>query len=133
MRDGQGFLFVDLWANTRCPKAGDTVIARAMVQNKDQYAEVIELKDRPVFDVSIAFNQQGGSLVKSWSDGKPLTPELTRIELKPGESRTIEVQAVVSAGVRNTGVAASFITGARFVDHPIKPYMPLDDCSLLGY
>ncbi len=35
-----------------------------------------------------------GPIVR-WSDGKLLTPDLTRLELKPGESKAIEMDWVV--------------------------------------
>ena len=39
--------------------------------------------DKPVIDIGIA--------QEYWSDGQELTPELTRVTLEPGESRTIEL------------------------------------------
>ncbi len=132
MRRGGTPYMVDLWANSSCPKAGTTLVARAIVRNTGKSTWIVEMKDRPVFDVFIDFSVQGGGIRKRWSDGKPLTSDLTRIELGPGESKTIELQAVVPTGVGITDAMASFMTDPRFPDEAIKPFMPLYDCYLFG-
>lgn len=94
---------------------------------------MIELKDRPVFDVRIGFTwPKQQSISKQWSDNKPLTSEITKIELKPGESKTIEVQAIVPSGRPNIGVSATFYDTAdpSWLDNPISTYMSLSDCHM---
>jgi hypothetical protein len=114
------------------------LIARATVQNYDSIVQVVELTDRPVFDLLMGYRtSEGGSTILRWSDGKVLTPDLTRIVLLPGGSRSIEMRWVVinhPPGV--IGVAARFIADPKDVDHPLSPgvsvYGPIACPGALG-
>lgn len=81
---GQG-VAVDIWASDQCVQRGDTVALRATVTNKTSKTQIFELKDRPVLDLAV----KAGGVTSQWSDGKTLTSDLTRLELLPGQSKTI--------------------------------------------
>jgi len=51
----------------------------------------LEEKQEPVMDILIGFGPTGGSTRLHWSDGREITPEMRRLELAPGESKTIEM------------------------------------------
>ncbi len=122
--DGSRELYVTVWANTKCVNAGDTLIARATVVNNHSQPKVIELADRPVFDLYLGYRGDSGSVLIRWSDGKPLNLDLTRIELKPGGSKNLEINWIVPNPAPSTvGVSARFIEDARDVDHPLSPYI----------
>jgi hypothetical protein len=99
------------------------LITRATVVNNDSITQVVELTDRPVFDLLIGYRTpEGGSTILRWSDGKALTPDVTRIVLLPGGSKSIEMRWVVinqPPGV--IGVSARFIADPKDVDNPISP------------
>ncbi len=105
-----------VWANTGYALPGETVKFRAMVRNNTDRngrprTHVVELKDQPVFDLWVEYQ---GKVVARWSDGKPLTRDLTYIELKPGESKTIEMDYVVSQCCDPLSGSAIFIYSERF-------------------
>ncbi len=86
-------LNVEIWASSRCVKPGETVSLRASVMNFGNRVQAIELKDKPILDIVFGNPDNG----RRWSDGKPLIPDLTRLKLKPGESKTIEMNWIVPA------------------------------------
>lgn len=102
---------VTIWLSQRCPDYGETVTLRATVTHRDLRPLVVELKDQPVFDIVVGYPE-----VARWSEGKPLTPDLTRIELKPGQSKTIEMQWVATGPSR---AYALFIDDPRYPDDPV--------------
>ena len=87
---GGGPIVVDMWANDNLVQPGETVKFRATVTNKTSEIFLIDLKDQPVLDI---VTKSGGQVIR-WSDGKALTSDLTHLELKPGESKTIEMDYV---------------------------------------
>lgn len=87
---GTGYLDVEMWASKNCVQPGDTVHLRATVSNRSDKNWTVELQDQPVFDIETSSD---GKRVH-WSDGKPMS-ELSRLELKPGESRTLEMDIVI--------------------------------------
>lgn len=104
-----GYLIVTIDASTNCAKPGETVILRASVVNKTSQTFIVDLQDRPVFDLCI---EAYGGYKKCWSDGKPLTTALTHVELKPGESRTIEMKWVAEP-YGEFGAGGSFIDSSN--------------------
>ena len=115
----RGDIIVYLDVSAVCPKPGETLYTRATVKNWGSQTYRVDLTDQPVFDLSIGFRGEPGKNVVKWSGNKPLTSDLTHIELKPGESRTIELNWVVE----NTDfgvVTASFIEGQRWINDPIR-------------
>lgn len=87
-----GDVEVQMWASTSCAQPGDTVHLRATATNRGNRTWTVDTKDEPVLDI---ITSSDGKPVR-WSDGKSLTPDLTHLELKPGESKTIEMDIVIS-------------------------------------
>ena len=112
---GSKDLYVELWVSDRCPTVGETVTVRATVTNEGAHIFTVELKDRPVLDLLAG--------TKRWSQ---LNSELTRLELKPGQSKSIEMQYVVEQS--SFGVSARFVPDAQSIEHPISPYMIIGNC-----
>lgn len=123
---GEG-LVVEIWSSDGCPRIGERITLRATVTNARSSPLRVELKDQPVFDISIFYRTAEGEKTIHWSDGKPLTPDLTQLELKLGQSKSIEMQWVVQPNVGGVGVSAQFIDDPRF--EPINPVMVLGACS----
>ncbi len=121
-REGVG---VELWASNECPEPGEIVALRATATNDNPHLLRVELKDQPVLDMSIFYRTQTGEKTIHWSDGKPLTSDLTRLELNPGESKSIEMQWSVVSEVSAVGVSAKLIDDPHFVKDPINPLMVL--------
>jgi len=109
----RGDIVVTLWADKSCVKYFEIVTLRATVTNRDSRPLVVELKDQPVFDIVIGYPEEA-----RWSAGKPLTPDLTRLELKPGQSKTIEMQWEATGPA---GAYARFIDDPRYPDDPVSP------------
>jgi hypothetical protein len=85
---GNGLVAIDVWVSDRCPENGEIVTVRATATNKTIQPQVLELKDQPVFDLGVGI---WGTSPTRWSDGKALTPDLTRLELQPGQGKTIQM------------------------------------------
>ncbi len=121
---------VELWVSASCARPGETVTARATVTNVTSNVQTVDLKDLPVFDLGIGYSTPHGPVNINWSDGKPLTSELTRLELKPHESKSIEMQWKVDPAASAFGVSATLIDNPRFVDHPLSPNLliPVSNC-----
>jgi len=66
---------------------------RYTVDNFADQIEVIQLEEKqePIMDIRIHFGPLGGITTIYWSDGREITPEMRRLELAPGESKTIEM------------------------------------------
>ncbi len=101
-------LVVEIWANSDLAQVGQTIEFRATVTNNGARTQVIEIQDRPVFDISVGTGPPERRLVTRWSDGKLLTSELTRLELRGGESKTIEFDYLVRE------CCSSIVAGADF-------------------
>lgn len=84
---GMDHMSVRLWASANRADKGDRIHLRATLTNESKQSQVFDLGSRPVFDLVV----QQGNRVARWTDGKPMTPERTRLELGPGESRVIEM------------------------------------------
>ncbi len=112
-------IVVEIWASNSCTQPGDVIKLRATVTNNGTTPHIVELRDQPVFDITVG-NQ--GSVVH-WSDGKPLTSDLTRLELKPGESKSIEMNWIVKTPSTGTvfSANATFIYSPRAPGGPVSP------------
>lgn len=104
---GEGIV-VEIWASNGCPKEGQAVTLRATITNKRSQDLVVALSQNPVLDIVIG---QPDTSLNRWSAGKVLTPELTHAELRPGASKSIEMQWVAHL----TGRA---IVSAQFIERP---------------
>jgi len=83
-----------LWVSHRSANVGQPVTIRFTVRNDGkERTTVYERTGKPVMDIIVgtAPTRPGAPPRPRWSDGKELTSELTRLELKPGESRVIEM------------------------------------------
>ncbi len=125
---GGGPVVVDVWASDNLVQPGETVKLRATVTNKPTQTFLVDLKDQPVLDI-VAKSQ---NRVTRWSDGKVLTSDLTRLELQPGESKTIEMDYVARsccdailayADFRygGGGVAPSVIVSVKYAPGGVLP------------
>lgn len=76
-----------IWASRNCVPLDTPVHLRATVQNQTSAHQVLQAKDKPVFDLEVTYNGK----TYRWSEGKPLTPDLTRLDLNPLGSKTIEM------------------------------------------
>ncbi|MBI4786324.1 MAG: hypothetical protein HY782_04680 [Chloroflexi bacterium] len=94
---GIDYTTVEMWASSDCVQPGEHVQLRATVTNKGSQTQVVDLKDQPVLD--IVFGNPGNPF-RRWSNGRPLAPELTQLELKPGEFKTIEMDWVPDASIQ---------------------------------
>ncbi|MBI4786654.1 MAG: hypothetical protein HY782_06370 [Chloroflexi bacterium] len=109
---GVDFITVEMWASSDCVQPGETVVLRATATNKGSRVEVIELRDRPVLDIVVGDRDR---VFRRWSDSKPLTTDLTRLELGPGESKTIEMGWVPDPSIQGAvAVSAHFTYSAKF-------------------
>lgn len=84
---GIGDIGVELWASSNCVSRGETVKLRATATNHGSYTFTNRLTNRAVLDIVV---KTSGKTAR-WSDGKSLTPDLTQLVLKPGESKSIEM------------------------------------------
>lgn len=92
---------------------------------------LVELVNQSVFDLLMGYRTQAGTTNLAWSDGKPKDKNLTRLELAPGETKSIEMKLVVPNPAPNSiGVSARFIDDPRFADHPLSPYIAVYGPSL---
>jgi hypothetical protein len=108
------FIIVEMWASTSCAQPGDTVHLRATATNtSNRVTWTVDMKDEPVFDITAPIR---------WSAGKPLTPDLTHLELKPGESKSIEMDYVVPKRLSGIVFAqAQFYYMATSPGGPVRP------------
>ncbi len=114
---GIEYMTIGIWASTDLAQPGETVRFIATLSNEGTSFYAVELKDRAVMDMIITVN----NVATRWSDGKPLTSELTRLELKPGESKSIEMDYVVNKCCESLRVTATFIFSEKLADFLVPP------------
>lgn len=84
-----------LWISRDKPRVGQSVDIQFTVINHGTGRWVIELPEASVMDIKVGT----GAGVRTWiywSDGREITPEMRRLGLAPGESKTIEMTWVPS-------------------------------------
>jgi hypothetical protein len=110
-------LQLQIWTSSDNPQPGDTVQLRTTVTNHKSATQIVQLTDRPVLDIQVS--DQGRAL--HWSDGKSLGPALTQIELKGGESKSIEMDWTTPPNSYGqlVMVSGSFVYNARFAANPL--------------
>lgn len=89
-----GDVLVSLSVGYHSIKVGQPLLIRLTAHNAGKELAVFQTTSKPVLDISIGATRPAEDKALPglrWSDGKELTPELTRLELKPGESKTIEL------------------------------------------
>ena len=90
-----GNLGLRLWISRDRPRVGQSVDIRFAVINRGPGDLVIELPEASVMDIEIGTGAGVPTWIY-WSDGREITPEMRRLELAPGESKTIEMTWVPS-------------------------------------
>ncbi len=103
-------------ASTSCIQRGDTIHLYASVTNSGSQVRAVELRSHPVLDILVVDN--GGA--SRWSDGKPLTPELTHLELAPGQTKTIDWDW----SKRPTGTYVVFYAEFIYTEDPVRESTP---------
>jgi len=83
-----GDLTLILWASHRSLNVNQPITIRFTARNDGKQTVIYDRRNKPVIGISVG-NMDNPTA--QWSDGKPLTPEITRLELKPGESKVIEM------------------------------------------
>jgi hypothetical protein len=68
--------------------AEEPVRIRFTVTNDGDDEEFRESEEGPVMDIRVGYR---GEISDWWSDGREITPEMKKLELTPGETRTIEM------------------------------------------
>lgn len=100
-----GNIGVNMWVSSNCVQPGDTVHLRATATNLGKRTWIVDLKDQPVFDIVLEYDTVVGRRKIRWSDGKLLS-DLTRLELEPGESKTIQMDWIPDQSADGQGVLA---------------------------
>lgn len=80
-----------LWADRTMFEEGESIELRFTVINDGDEGIVIEPDRGPVMDISLRFDPLTGFPEIHWSDGRKMTPDMERLELGPGESKSIEM------------------------------------------
>ncbi len=129
-----GYLGLTLWVSRSLPKVGQPVQIRHTVKNPTDHTEVIQLEEKqePVMDIRIHFGPLGGTTTLYWSDGREITPEMRRLELAPGQSKTIEMTWVPDKRATNEIVWVSGMLNRE----QRSQHVPIDICvgsCYLGY
>ncbi len=121
-RDRDKILWIQILTSDDCAAPGDVIRLRASVTNYAPQAFYADLKDKPVLDVVV---DAGGKKTR-WSDGKPLSANLTQLWLEPGETRTIKADWKVESA---DAIEASteFISSSQLP--PVTDKVTITDCS----
>ncbi|HEX4850679.1 MAG TPA: BsuPI-related putative proteinase inhibitor, partial [Puia sp.] len=123
-----GPLFVISWASSSCVEKGEQFQVRATVTNQGTKTQVIELKENPVLDIWIG---PANTPLARWSDGKTRTSDLTRLELKPGESKSVEMTFVEKLGSGAIPIEARFTYDDRFPPSSVDVFVDVGNCLRL--
>jgi hypothetical protein len=91
---GVGDVLVSLSVGYHSIKVGQPLQIRLTAHNEGKEMAVFQTTSKPVLDISIGATRPAEDKALPglhWADGKELTLDLTRLELKPGESKAIEL------------------------------------------
>ena len=104
-RWGIGNLGIAISADRRYVDAGEPVRIRFTVINRGDETEVIESEEGPIMDILVRHRSGSTDLTRDWwSEDRQITPEMRRLELGPGESKTIEMTWVPPDRIYNEPV-----------------------------
>ena len=96
---------LEVWVSQEPASVGEPIDLVFTVKNDGDEVEIIEIDEDPVMDILVG---QGDHYEREvwWSDGREITPEMRRLELAPGESKTIEMTWVPigSSDARAAGI-----------------------------
>jgi len=121
-----GNLGLTLWVSRGRTSVGQPVQIRYTVDNFGDRTEVIQLQEKqePVMDILVFFGRLGSTTRIYWSDGHEITPEMRRLELAPGESKTIEMTWVPDKKATNESVLVSGMLNRE----QRSQHVPIDIC-----
>jgi len=127
-----GIFGLTLWVSRSLPSVGQPVKIRYTVTNTTDRTEVIQLEEKqePVMDIRIFFGP--GVTTLYWSDGREITPEMRRLELAPGESKTIEMTWVPDKKAMNKIVLIDGMLNREQMSQRVSIDICVDTCYL-GY
>lgn len=119
---------VEVWANKDCAEPGEMLTLRATATNRSSVTRTMQLNDAPVLALSV----QTDSNITRWSESNPLAPDLTHMDLKPGEAKAIQMNWKVAccAAIRvsaefayneNFGVSPSTVVFVQKCAGPLGP------------
>ena len=114
---------LEIWVSRGQANPGNAIDVRFTVDNMGSRTEVIEWEDKPVMDIVVAKTY--------WSDGREITPEMRRLELAPGEARTIEMTWVVEGGTSYSADVVGILHGEHG-DTTVRVPVCVGRCGL-GY
>ena len=121
-----GNLGLTLWVSQGRVSVGQSVHIRYTVENDGNQTEVIQLEEKqePVMDIRVRFAVGSDWTTLCWSDGREITPEMRRLELAPGESKTIEMTWIPDEKATNESVRISGILNRE----PMYQDVSIDIC-----
>ena len=70
--------------------AGESVKIRFTARNHTDKTVIIEPEEGPAMDIWVSYHRASVRLDEYWSDDREIPDEIRRLELLPGESRTLE-------------------------------------------
>lgn len=90
---GIGDVGILLWVSHQVVNVGQPLQISFTASNRGREIADFQTQSKPVMDINIGGTKRSGEPTGflRWSDGKPLTADLTHLQLKPGESKTIEM------------------------------------------
>lgn len=112
---GRGNFKLTLWVSRGRISVGQPVKIRFTVENTGDQIEVVQLEKGPVMDISVRFGAGSLRTTLYWSDGREITPEMRRLALAPGESKTIEMIWVPDERATNESVSVDAILHGEYM------------------
>ena len=88
---GYNDLRIIISADRHKADGGDSVRIRFTVVNYGDEIQVLESEEKPILDIWVHYYDGAYEMEEWWSDGREITPEMKRLQLSPGESKTIEM------------------------------------------
>jgi len=121
-----GNLRLMLFVSKSLPSVGQPVQIRYTVTNTTDRTEVIQLEEKqePVMDILVGFGPGGHRTRIYWSDRREITPEMRRLELAPGESKTIEMTWMPDEKANGRPVSVRGILNRE----QMRQYVPVHIC-----
>jgi len=127
-----GIFGLTLWVSQKQVSVGQPVAIRYTVDNFGDRTEVIQLEEKqePVMDILVFFGPLGSTTTIYWSDGREITPEMRRLELAPGESKTIEMTWIPDKWATNESVRISGILNRERMHQDVSVDVCVGSCYL---
>jgi hypothetical protein len=126
---GIGNLGLEIWASKTQLKVGESVDLRFTATNMGDGTDIVRNKNKPVMDIRISYGYPENLIDSYWSDSRETTPELTTLELAPGESKTIEMTWTASEGAEDFPVAADGILRKGTEEYTVFMRICVEHCG----